>query len=72
MITEFKNYGILKITILKLKSYDIIHKMENLKSLFFTYKVLLLHRRPPYRRSVPIAIGIGREESPDTIEKHSG
>jgi len=21
---------------------------------------------------IPIAIGIGREESPDTIEKHSG
>lgn len=68
MITEFKNYGILKITILKLKSYDIIHKMENLKTLFFTHKVLLLHRRPPYRRSD----FIGGEESPDTTEKHSG
>ena len=50
MITEFKNYGFLKITILKLKYYDKIHKMKNLKFLFFIHKSLLLHRRPPYRR----------------------
>jgi len=31
--------------------------------------VVDLHRRPPYRRLVFMD---GREESPDTIEKHSG
>jgi len=37
------------------------------KSEILNLKSLLLHRRPPYRR--PPRWG---EESPDTIEKHSG